>query len=393
MKTAMVLILTAVGLGWTTGSALADGDVVKLGIVTSLTGQNSAAARDLIDGVKLGIKRLNGQIAGMKTELSTADDQEKPEIAREEAARMVESKGVEFLTGPITTNLVKSVIQPVTDAGGFFLSTGAGPSAMAGKDCEPNFFVTTFENVTYGEVTGQAANDLGLKNIALLQWNSPGARDLANGFKKQFKGTVDLEIYTPPSQLDFAGEIGKLRTVHPDGYYFFFPSQLLANFMKQLNQFDVGKDMKGLSYYISIDPVMLQQLGDIVFGQYITTYYSTSLDNPANKDFVDDFKKEYGNGPGLYAAHGYDLVTLLDHALKTVRGRLNDRDAVRKALEAVKFESVRGSFKFNTNHFPIENFYLTQIVRAPDGSLTYKVLKTYPNKADSFAAKCKMGTH
>ena len=86
---------------------------------------------------------------------------------------------------------------------------------------------------------------------------------------------------------------------------------------------------------------------------------------PANKRFVAEFQKQYQRLPTLYASQGYDAAQLLDSAIRDVKGKIEDKDALRKALQAANFKSVRGDFKFNVNHFPIQSYYLREVVKEP----------------------------
>ena len=98
-----------------------------------------------------------------------------------------------------------------------------------------------------------------------------------------------------------------------------------------------------------------------------TAHWAPDLDNAANQKFVAEFQKEYGRLPTLYASQGYDAAQLIDAAVRDTKGKLEDKDAVRKALEAAKFDSVRGAFKFNTNHFPIQDYYLRVVGKDAKG--------------------------
>jgi branched-chain amino acid transport system substrate-binding protein len=115
------------------------------------------------------------------------------------------------------------------------------------------------------------------------------------------------------------------------------------------------------------------------------------MDNAENKRFVADFEKTYGRLPSLYASQGYDAAMLIDAAVRDSKGRLNDKDAVRKALEAKRFKSVRGDFKFNSNHYPVQNYYLRVIGKDAQGRVTNKSMGTvFTNHADAYVAQCKM---
>jgi branched-chain amino acid transport system substrate-binding protein len=93
----------------------------------------------------------------------------------------------------------------------------------------------------------------------------------------------------------------------------------------------------------------------------------------------------------MYAAQGYDTALLLDAAVRDAKGRLEDKAALRAALEAASFKSVRGAFRFNRNHYPIQTIYLRQVVKDSQGRIGNKLVgPLLTDHADAYAAQCKM---
>ena len=128
-----------------------------------------------------------------------------------------------------------------------------------------------------------------------------------------------------------------------------------------------------------------------MLGMFNTSQWGHVMDNAANKKFVAAFEKAYGRLPTLYAAQGYDAARLIDAAVRDSKGKLDDKAAVKKALEAAKFDSVRGAFKFNTNQFPIRNFYRVDVAKDASGQAAFVnkgvVLKDH---ADAYYKECAM---
>mgnify|MGYP003501034307 FL=1 len=128
-----------------------------------------------------------------------------------------------------------------------------------------------------------------------------------------------------------------------------------------------------------------------MLGMFNSSQWGHDMDNVANKRFVADFQKEYGRLPTLYAAQGYDAAQLMNAAVRDVKGKIEDKQAVRKALKAAKFYSVRGNFKFNTNQFPIQDYYLRVIGKDSQGRITNKTLSTiFKDHGDAYSEQCKM---
>jgi branched-chain amino acid transport system substrate-binding protein len=115
------------------------------------------------------------------------------------------------------------------------------------------------------------------------------------------------------------------------------------------------------------------------------------MHNKANDAFVAHFRAAYHRTPSIFAALSYDGVHILDAALHATGGKIEDGAAFRKAMETVKFDSVRGNFRFNTNHFPIQDLHLAEIKRDASGALANSyVERIVADHADSYADKCKM---
>ena len=114
------------------------------------------------------------------------------------------------------------------------------------------------------------------------------------------------------------------------------------------------------------------------------------MDNAANQRFVGDYLKKHGKYPSFYGAQAYDSIMLINSAVKATGGNLEDRDALRKALKAADFDSVRGRYTYGNNHMPIQNFYLRQVVEDSDGNWTTTVVDTVlENHQDPYVADCK----
>ncbi|RYX88397.1 MAG: hypothetical protein EOO28_36265 [Comamonadaceae bacterium] len=227
-----------------------------------------------------------------------------------------------------------------------------------------------------------------LRNPALAAVMRRIAREGPDAF---YKGEVALESYTPLNQLDYGAEIAKMRAAKPDAVYIFLPGGLGINFIKQFVGSGLSKDMTLFGPGFSADEDVIKAVGEPMLGMFNSSLWAHDLDNAANKKFVADFQKEFGRLPTLYAAQGYDAARLIDGAVRDVKGKLDDKAAVRKALEAARFESVRGAFKFNTNHFPIQDYYLRVITKDTQGRVTNRTLGTvFKNHADAYVGSCKM---
>ncbi|MBP6007627.1 MAG: ABC transporter substrate-binding protein [Rhodoferax sp.] len=364
---------------------------VKVGMLSTLSGPGAALGVDIRDGFNLALKHSGGKLGGLPAEVIVADDQGKPDAAKQAADRLVKRDQVDFMTGVVFSNVMLAVGKPIFDAKTFYISANAGPSQYAGAECNPYFFNVAWQNDNLHEAVGKTVQDKGFKKVALLAPNYPAGKDALTGFKRFYQGTIVSEEYTPLSQLDYGAELSKMRASGADAVYIFLPGGLGVNFIKQFVGAGLSKDMTLFGPGFSADEDVIRAVGDSMLGMFNTSQWAHDMTNPVNKRFVEDFQKEYSRLPTLYASQGYDAARLMDAAVRDVKGKLEDKEAVRKALKVAKFESVRGAFKFNTNQFPIQDYYLRVITKDAQGRITNRTLGTvFKNHADAYAAQCKM---
>jgi branched-chain amino acid transport system substrate-binding protein len=364
---------------------------VKVGLLSTLSGPGAGLGVDIRDGFQLAVKLGGGKLGGRPAEIVIADDQASPDVGRQTADRLIKRDKVDFLTGIVFSNVMLAVGAPTFQSKTFYVSANAGPSQYAGEQCNPYFFSASWQNDNLHEAVGKTVQDKGFKRVALIAPNYPAGKDALTGFKRYFKGEVASETYTQLTQLDYGAELSQLRAAKPDAVYIFLPGGLGINFIKQFVGAGLSKDMTLFGPGFSADEDVIKAVGEPMLGMFNTSQWAHDMDNAANVKFVSEFQKEFGRLPSLYAAQGYDAARLIDAAVRDSKGKLEDKAAVRKALEAAKFDSVRGAFKFNTNHFPIQDYYLRVVIKNSKGQITNRTIGTvFKNQPDAYAASCKM---
>ena len=390
LKSLSLTLTAAAALLGLAGSAFA-ADKVKVGLLSTLSGPGAGLGIDIRDGFNLALKHSNGKFGGLPVEVIVADDQGKPDAAKQTADRLVKRDQVDFMTGVVFSNVMLAVGKPIFDSKTFYISANAGPSQYAGAQCNPYFFSASYQNDNQHEAVGKTVQDKGFKRVALLAPDYPAGKDALAGFKRYFKGQIALETYTPLSQLDYGAELSKMRASGADAVYIFLPGGLGINFIKQFVGAGLSRDMTLFGPGFSADEDVIRAVGEPMLGMFNTSQWAHDLQNPANKRFVADFQKDYGRLPTLYASQGYDAARLMDAAVRDVKGKLSDKAALRKAIAAAKFDSVRGAFKFNTNGYPIQDYYLRVITKDAQGRITNRTLGTvFKNHVDAYVGECRM---
>lgn len=363
---------------------------VKIGFMGTLSGPAGALGQDQYDAFMLGVEHVGGKLGGAAVQVIKEDDQLKADLGVQLAQKLIERDKVDIITGVTFSNVMMAIHKPITDANVLLVGSNAGPSPLTGKGCSKNFFSTSWNNDSLHESMGQHANDAGYKKVYLLAPNYQAGKDALSGFKRMYKGAVVDEVYTTVNQPDYSAEIAQLQAAKPDAIYVFYPGGMGVNFVKQYQQAGLLGKLPMLSTS-TVDGTTLPALKDIAVGAVTGSPYSPDIDNPQNKKFVDDFRKKYNRTPSLYAAQSYDAAMLINAALTKTGGKADNKDNLRAALKSAEFKSVAGPFRFNTNQFPIRNFYRVDVAKDATGQAAFVnkgvVLKDH---ADAYYKECKL---
>ncbi len=373
------------------GAATAPAAVVKIGMITTLSTKAGYLGEDIRDGFKLAIAQGSGKLGGVSVELLVDDDGRKPGKGKQIAERFIKRDGVKILTGIVFSNVAIAVVPKVVRQDILYLSPNAGPSKLAGKGCNKNYFNVSWQNDNLSEATGQYVQDAGFKDVYLLAPNYPAGKDMITGFKRFYKGKISGEVYTKLGQSDYAAELAALRNAKPSAVFFFLPGGMGINFLKQYAQAGLNEKIPLFGPAFSFDERLLKAVGKSALGVINGSQWSRDLDNAANKTFVADFKKTYGRYPTLYASQGYDTARVIASALKATGGNVDDVDALRAALRKADFASVRGNFSFGKNQHPVQDIYMRKVVQEQDGTYTNKIVKkVFSNHVDAYADSCTL---
>ncbi len=384
-------ILTALAaLCWLATPALAADNTIKIGLVTTLSGPAGVIGKHMKDAADLAMDMLGNKIGGKPAEIVYGDDQFKPDVGRQVAEQMVKRDKVDFMTGFIWSNVLLASYEPVIKSGIIFIGANAGPHELAGSMCAPNYFSASWQNDQTPESMGKYMNDQKMDDVYLIAPDYAAGKDMVNGFRRYFKGKVAAEVFTKPGQADYQVEISQIRSANPKALFIFLPGGMGIQFIKQYDQAGLRGKIPLYSAFTA-DETTLPAVGAAADGNYEASFWSPDLDNPRNKEFVAAFRKKYNYIPSYYAAQQFDAIFQIDDAVKAVKGNLKDRKGMIARIEKADFPSVRGKFTYNTNHFPIENFYLLKIAKDSDGQYIRKIQGVmFANHKDAYYTECHM---
>ena len=363
---------------------------IKIGFITTMSGPQGIIGKHMKDSVELALEHLGGKVGGLQAEVVYGDDQTKPDIGVQIANDMIKRDQVDIMAGIIWSNVMMAVVPAVTGAGKIMVGTNAGASPLAGAQCNELYFSTSWNNDQSPEAMGKFLQDSKVNDVYVLAPNYQAGKDMVTGFKRYFKGRIVEEIYTKLGQQDYQAEITQLRAKNPKAVFAFYPGGMGVQFVRQYHQAGLRERIP-LYTVFTVDETTLPAIKEAAIGQYEARFWSPDMNTAASKKYVGDFRKKFGYTPSFYGAQSYEGIMLINSAVKAVKGKVSDTKAMVAALRKADYDSIRGRYKFNVNHHPIQDFYLLKAEKGgPDGVEMRIQKKVFDDHRDAYYKECKM---
>jgi branched-chain amino acid transport system substrate-binding protein len=386
--TGKLILAAAIAAALTVPAAAAD--KVKIGFVATFSGGAAVLGKHMKDGFDLALDHLGHKIGGLPVEVVYGDDQQKADVGRQVVEAMIKRDRVDFVAGIIWSNVAMAVRNPLVASKTITVITNAGASPLAGKECSPYIFTTSWNNDQTPEAMGKLMVDDKVEDVFVMAPNYQAGKDMIAGFKRLYKQPVKGEILFPLGASDFQAELGQVRAAKPSALFVFAPGGMGVAFLKQWYASGLAQQFP-LYTVFTVDESTFPAVGDAPIGSFTTSFWDSEAKFPANVRFVADFKKKYGYDPAQYAAQSYDGPFLIDAGVKAVKGDLSNKMGIIKAMEKAEYESVRGPFKFNINHVPIQNFYRREVIKGADGkAMLHTTGIVFADYKDAYYQDCKM---
>jgi branched-chain amino acid transport system substrate-binding protein len=366
---------------------------LKIGYLSTLSGPAGAIGVEVRDGFNLAIKMAGNKLGGLPTEVIFADDTLNPEVGKQLAERLLKRDRVNLMTGVIFSNVMLAAWPTIQEGKVFYIAPNSTPTRITGEGCNPYFVSASWPNEGHHEAAGHYAKSKGYKNMYLIAPNYPAGKDATTGFKRGYGGTISAEVYTKLNQLDYSAELAQIRAAKPAALYAFLPGGMGINFIKQFVAGGLSAEVPLVVPGFAADQDIIRAVGEPMLGIFDTSHWAYDLDNDANRKFVAAFEKEYKRIPSLFAEQGYTTALLIDAAVRSAKGKIEDVPAFHKALMTApgRFKSPRGDFKMAHNGTPVQDYYLRVVAKDSQGRLVNKKIGTVVSGLGDFWAKdCKM---
>jgi branched-chain amino acid transport system substrate-binding protein len=345
---------------------------IKIGFISTLTTPAALIGKQLKAGAELAMDHIGNKMGGRNARILFEDDGFSPKIGKQKTEKLIKKDKVDIMAGYIWSHVLGASAPVVLKANKFLFSSNAGHSIYSGKKCHKNFFNVSWENSQNASATGELLNKKGIKRLYILSLNYAAGKQVAGGIERTYNGKVVGKDLVPMGHKDWSAELTKIKAAKPDAVIAFYPGAWGPKFFGQYAQAGLNKTTP-LYHVFSIDmgnlPIF-QKIGLNVLNTFQTAQWSPDFKNAANQKFVSGFKKKYGMMPNHFAAQAYETIMLIKSGVDAVKGDVSKMDQMRAALEKADFAAVRGNFRYEKEHYPIQDFYAREVVKGSDGKWT-----------------------
>ena len=368
-------------------AAAAQAAPLRVGFLTIKTGPLASGGLQMEQGLTVFFKERNNTLAGRPVELHTADTAGNPAQARTKTQELVERLNVAVLIGPLAAFEALAIDDYIRSSRTPILSV-AGAEDMTQRKPNPWFVRPSCTSAQPSHPLGEyAAKELKFKRVAVIADDFAFGHENVAGFQRVFEdngGKVVQKLWTPLNAPDYGTYISQLKP-DLDAVYTGHAGSNGFKFIRQLREY--GNKVQILGGFTPVDESLLQQMGEDALGAITGNWYSAELDFPINKKFVESIRRDYKTDPGVYAAETYLCGEVLDHALKTIGGKAEDKETFMKALREAKVpNTLRGPVRFDELGNVVGNIYLRKVEKK-DGRYVNAVIKTYPDVSQFWTYK------
>jgi len=353
---------------------------LKIGLLNSFSKVFAALAQHNLNGMSLYFDGIGNTIAGRKIELIREDDEINPQVGLTKMKKLVESDRVDLVTGVQASNVALALIDYVRQNRTFFLCSGAGVSALSYVNV-PTFFRCSFNGWQAHSAMGTWMHQNVARECVTLASDFAGGRDTIGEFKLGYLkagGRVLKEIYPPLGTNDFSAYLADVRSSNPPATFSFFAGSDATRYVKQYAEYGLKGAIKTVASGFLVESDVLPSQGRDALGIVSSLHYTDTLDNAENRKFVAEYRAKFKDYPSVYSEYGYVAARCIHESLMALDGNTQDKDKMRAAMLAMRFNAPRGPFRFNpATQNPIHNIYVREVAEV-QGRIANKVIATIP---------------
>ena len=348
------------------GSALAQNQPIRIGVVTPLSGTYAGIGQQVKWGLDLAARQINaaGGVAGRPLELIYEDEEANPAVAVQKAEKLFQVNKVDFLTGTVNSGSTLAVGQLAERNNRLIATTVSFADSITGDKCSPNVF----------RVNARA----GMQSAALADWLSstrPNAnvfylgpdyemgRSTVAAFKQaaEAKGAKSVgEVFAPLDNKDYSPFFGQVRSARPAVIYTSVAGNDTVRLFSQMAEFGINRNVQVVGASGTVTSQNLPAIGKAADGFVTGVGYATGIDSPENRKFLAEFEAANKAKPDLYGADSYGVLFFYKAAVE--KAGSTDTDKVRAAMRGLQWATPQGAKTMRAgDHQAMQDMYAMRV--------------------------------
>jgi branched-chain amino acid transport system substrate-binding protein len=366
---------------------------IKIGMPLALTGPAAEIGAQMRHGAEFWAKQVNakGGLLGRQIELHIEDTTGDPATCVRKAQLVVERDDCHLLFGMVLSSEALAVVPKLAEWNAIFMSSDNGDGRLTGSSFVPNFFRANISGPMETRVISLYLRRGEMKKFYAIgmdyAWGHNSIdvfKDEVGKAKKDFVGAV----FSPIGTKDFSTYITKIRQAGADGCFIVMQGADNNAFLSQAHEYRLSDKVELITSIVDLNSI--HAVGDASIGLVGSTRYTYTIDNPANKWFVDAWRKEYGTEPDVFEGEQWQACQLLQAGIE--KAKSIEPDKLRAALETAAVDSIKGHVAIRAcDHQAVQGGYMVKVVKQ-DGAKTPApvIIGTYPG--DEVTPACRQMT-
>jgi len=358
--------LASAALGLPVCAMAQDASVIRIGVVTPLSGTYAGIGQQVKWGLDLAAAQLNasGGILGRKLELIYEDEEANPAVAVQKAEKLFQVSKVDFLTGTVNSGSTLAVGQVAERNGRLMATTVSFADSITGDKCSPNVFrVNARAGMQSAALADWMASTRPNANVFYLGPDYEMGRSTVAAFKSAAEGKgakTAGEVFAPLDNKDYSPFFGQIRAARPTVIYTSVAGNDTVRLFNQMSEFGVSNNIQIVGASGTVTSQNLPAIGKAANGFVTGVGYSPLLDSPENKKFIADFQAAAKTQPDLYGADSYGVLFFYKAAVE--KAKSTDTDKVREAMRGLQWATPQGMKTMRAgDHQAMQEMYAVKV--------------------------------
>ncbi len=354
---AAALTASAVPSRW----AIAQAKPLKVGLMLPYSGTYAKLGENITYAIELHVAEKGERSAAAPIEFVKLDDELKPEIAQQNAERLVKRDNVDVLIGTVHSGVQMGIHKVVRESGTLTIVANAGNNEITRSLCAKNVFRTSFTNWQPAYSMGLALAKKGVKTAAFVTWDYTAGQEMGAAFKEGLEkggGRFAQLLTLSFPDTNFQPILAQIPSLGVDAVGAFFAGGGAIQFVKEYAAAQIKAPLCGPGF---LTEGTLEAQGAAAEGIETALHYGDGLDNAKNIAFLEAFKAKAGREADVYAVHGYDAAQLLAIGLEAAGGAIDDEAKLYAAMRGAKIDSPRGPISISASQNVVQNIYLRKV--------------------------------